>query len=288
MHAVERVADRHRVQHDTTGANRMIATGRKCAGDVAVGDAGTGDVDVDRIRLAGGTAGRKRQHHRLKLYRSVVLGEIDSMAHRLFDLRQIDHRTGLHAARLGVANAENLDAVGTPAQRVLRTLRFESRNQADDLAGADVQPRDDGRTARRHRPHLRGEAVMEAHAAPPFFFGLLALSASARAAAASSDNCTVTRSSSRRSIAAMSRLRMLLSRSSLTSVSSARSTSISGRRTAMPFLSMTFQRRSATRTAAWSWSRIAGYLSSSARKSLARVSAPTPTTNGSWAKCWPA
>ena len=31
---------------------------------------------------------------------------------------------------------------------------------------------------------------------------------------------------------------------------------VSGSRTSMPFLSMTFQRRSATSTAAWSWSRI--------------------------------
>ena len=100
-------------------------------------------------------------------------------------------------------------------------LRLEPRDQADDLAGADVERGDDRRAARRHRLHLRGEAVMEAHAAPPFFFGLLALSASTRAAAASSDNRTVTRSGSRRSIAAMSRLRILLSRSSLTSVSSA-------------------------------------------------------------------
>ena len=83
--------------------------------------------------------------------------------------------------------------------------------------------RDDRRAPRRHRLHLRREAVLEgAHAAPPFFFGFLSLSASARACAAASDSRTVTRSGSRRSIATMSRVSSFFSRSSATSVSSAR------------------------------------------------------------------
>ena len=98
----------------------MIAAGRKRAGDVAIGDAGAGDVDVDRIEFAAGPAGRHRQHHRFKLHRSVALGEIDGMAHRLLGLGQIDHGAGLHAARLGMTDAENLDAVAAPPQRILR------------------------------------------------------------------------------------------------------------------------------------------------------------------------
>ena len=52
-------------------------------------------------------------------------------------------------------------------------VRLEPGNQADDLAGADIE-RGDGRGARRrHRLHLWGQAEMEhGHAAPPFFFGL--------------------------------------------------------------------------------------------------------------------
>ena len=98
-HAVERIADRQRMQHDAAGAHRMLAAGRQRAGDVAVGDAGAGDVDVDRVEFAGGPAGRHRQHHRFKLHRGVALGEIDGVAHRLLGLRQIDHRAALDAAR---------------------------------------------------------------------------------------------------------------------------------------------------------------------------------------------
>ena len=100
----------------------MIAAGRERAGDVAVGDAGAGDVDVDRIEFAAGTAGRHRQHHRFELHRCVALGEIDGVAHRLLGLGEIDDGAGLHAARLGVTDAENLDAVAAPPQRLLRRL----------------------------------------------------------------------------------------------------------------------------------------------------------------------
>ena len=122
---------------------------------------------------------------------------------------------------LGVADAEDFDAVAAPPQHLLRRLRLQPCDQADDLAGADIERRDDRRAARRHRLHLRGEAVVEAHAEPPFFLAFLSLSASWRAAQASSDSRTVTRSGRRRSIAVMSRVRILSSRSSWTSVSSA-------------------------------------------------------------------
>ena len=77
------------------------------------------------------------------------------MAHRLLGLRQIDHRAGLHAARLGMTDAEHLDAVAAPPQHILRPLRLEPGDQADDLAGADIEGGDDRRAARRNRLHLR-------------------------------------------------------------------------------------------------------------------------------------
>ena len=119
-HAIERIADRQGMQHDTAVTDRVIASGRKRTGDVAIGDAGAGDVDADRIEFAAGTAARHRQHHRFKLNRSVALGQIDGMTHRLLGLRHIDHRAGLDAARLGMTDAENLDAVAALPQRIRR------------------------------------------------------------------------------------------------------------------------------------------------------------------------
>ena len=93
------------------------------------------------------------------------------MADRLLGLGQIDDGAAFHAAGLGVADTEYLDAVAAPAQHLLRRLRLEAGDQAHDLAGADVEGRHDRRTPRRDRLHLGREAVAEAHALPPFFFG---------------------------------------------------------------------------------------------------------------------
>ena len=107
----------------------------------------------------------------------------------------------------------------------------------------------------------------------------------ARAAAASSDSRTVTRSGSRRSTTAMSRRQQLLVAVELHQrverlldvglPAAARRCRSSARRSSAA-------RRPAPPRA--SGSRISGYLSSSARNSLALVSAPTPTTSGSLAK----
>src|SRR5436190_23731671 len=101
------------MQHNTTVTDRVVASGRKRTGDVAIGDTGAGDVDADRIEFAAGTTARHRQHNRFKLNRSVALGQIDGMTHRLLGLRHIDHRAVLYAARLGMTDAVNLDAVAT-------------------------------------------------------------------------------------------------------------------------------------------------------------------------------
>src|SRR5262249_37566967 len=231
-------------------------------------------------------AGRNRDDDRLDVNAGCALRPIDGLADRRLRFDQIDHGAGFHAARLGVTEAEHLDRVAAPAQHFLRRARGEPTDQAGDLAGADVERAHDRRPLRRHRLHLGGEAVLEgAHALPPLRLAVLSLSASSRACAASSERWTLTRSGKRRSIAVMSRLIRCLSRSNSARVSSARGTSASGRRTSRPFLSLRFQRRSATSTDARTWSRIDGCASRSARNAWARVAAPAPTTSGRCAKC---
>src|SRR5262249_25906449 len=181
------------------------------------------------------------------------------MAPRLLGFGEIDHGAGLDAAGAGVADAEDLDGVRAPAQRLLRHARLQPSDQAGDLAGADVEHGNERRALERQRLHLGGNAMTErVHALPPLPFGFLILSASSRACAAVSDRRTVTRSWRRRSTAVMSRVRSFLSRSSAASASSACGTSASGNRMSMPFWSLRFQRRSPTRIAARTFGRNAG------------------------------
>ena len=84
-----------------------------------------------------------------ELHLGGALGEIDGLAHRRLDLGEIDHGAGLHAARERVAEADHLDRVGAPRQHVLRRARLEARDQAGDLAGADIERGDHRRTPRR-------------------------------------------------------------------------------------------------------------------------------------------
>ena len=96
------------------------------------------------------------------------------MADGFFGLGEIDHAAGLHAARGGMAEADHLDGVAAAGQDLLRRMRLEPRDQADDLARADVERGDERAAPRRDRLHLRRQAVMEGvHASPPFFFFLL-------------------------------------------------------------------------------------------------------------------
>src|SRR6185312_4077685 len=230
--------------------------------------------------------GRDRQHHRFKLNRGIVFGQIDGVTDRLFGLREVDDRPALHATGFGMADAQDFDGMAAPPQHLLRRLRLEPRDDANDLAGADIESRHNRRAAGRHRSHFRSQAILKGHAAPPFLRAFLSLlSASWRAAEASSESRTVTRSGRRRSTTVMSRLSNLLLRSSVTNVDSACSTSVSGSRTSMPFLSTTFHRRSATSTAARICSRTSGYRSRIDINSFALAAAPTPTTSGSLAKC---
>jgi hypothetical protein len=166
---VEGVADGQRMQHGATVSHGMAAGGRQHAGDLGVGHHAVAKFDVGDETLAAETAARERHHHRLKLQAGRALGEIDGLAHHLFGFHQVDHGARLHAVRRDVRKAHDAYAVAAPAQHVARRLRFQPRDHADDLAGADVEGGHRGGTARRHRLHLGREAEAEhGHAASAF------------------------------------------------------------------------------------------------------------------------
>src|SRR6266849_6893487 len=109
------------------------------------------------------------------------------MTHRLLAFGEVDHRAGLHAARLDLAVSDQLDGVGTAAQGVARRARPEPRDHAGDLAGADIERRHQRGALLRHRARLRRLITIKTgHASPAFFFGFL--NNSSRALAASSDS----------------------------------------------------------------------------------------------------
>src|SRR3984893_9651439 len=196
-------------------------------------------------------ATRYREQHGLNPNLGHALGQRDRMTHRLLAFGEVDHRAGLHAARLDLAVADQLDGVGTAAQGVARRARPQPRDHARDLAGADIERRHQRGALLRHRARLRRLIALEAgHASPAFFFGFLSLNRSSRALAASSDNCTVSRSGSRMSTAAESRENSRSSLSNLLNAASALPTSFSGSRMSRPSLRRRFQRRSPTKTAA--------------------------------------
>src|SRR5262249_6513367 len=100
-------------------------------------------------------------------------GDRRGLANSLFGFRQVDHGAGLHAARHNMARSDDLDRVRAPPQDVLGRLRFEPRDQAHDLAGADIKRTDERGSQWRQRPRLWGLAELEgdAHALPPFLAG---------------------------------------------------------------------------------------------------------------------
>ena len=83
-----------------------------------VGDGRTANLRRRRKLFAGNPPGRHRHQHGIDLHLGGALGEIDRVAHGLFGIDQIDHRTGLHAACAGMGKADNLDGVAAAAQRL--------------------------------------------------------------------------------------------------------------------------------------------------------------------------
>src|SRR6185312_7161184 len=200
-----------------------------------------------------------RQQYRLDANLGHALGQRYRLTHRLLAFGEIDHRTGLDAARLDLAVADQFHRMGSAAQRLARRRRLQPRDHAGDLAGADIERRHQRGALVVDGPCLRGLVAIEAgHASPAFFLVFLSLNSSSRALAASSDNCTVRRSGSRMSTAVMSRENSRSSLSSLLSSASALPTSFSGRRMSRPSFKRKFQRRSPTKIAALVTERTCG------------------------------
>ena len=70
---------------------------------------------------------------------SLWIGTFHGLAHRLFAFGQVDHRAGLDAARLDLAVADQFHRMAAAAQRVVRRARFQPRDHAGDLAGANIE-----------------------------------------------------------------------------------------------------------------------------------------------------
>src|SRR5581483_6971805 len=159
-------------------------------------------------QLAAQPSAGERDDHGFELHLRHLFGEIDGVANGLFRGGEIDDGAAFHPARGDMTEAEDLDAMAATPQHLLWRLRLEARDQAGDLAGADVERGDHGLAARRDGLHLRGHAEgNDGHASPPlrFTFFSFSLIAASRACAASSESRTVTRSRSRRSTAVISR-----------------------------------------------------------------------------------
>ena len=102
-------------------------------------------IDIGDEALAAEAAAGQRHHDGFELHAGHAFGDVDGLADHLLGLYQIDDGAGLHAAGRGMGEAEHAHAVAAPAQHVLRRLRLEPRDHADDLAGADIERGDHGR-----------------------------------------------------------------------------------------------------------------------------------------------
>src|SRR5690606_5061725 len=222
---------------------------------------------VGREALRREPPAREVHDDRLDLDLRHPLGGIDGLADRLLGRLQIDDDAALETERTLMADAEHAHLVRPAAQYVALAHGDELRDEADDLAGADVEHRQEGALARREGLEARRQAVAQgAHMsaslalATGFFFA-----ASARAAAASAPRRITTRSDWRMSMTRMSRSRMR----SLSSSSASRATAAvgfdSGRRTSRPLSRMRFQRRPAMSEPALTRSRSEPAASSSSR-----------------------
>ena len=126
---VERVADRQRMQHGAALAHRMMAAGGEHALDVGVAHGRRLHVHGRGEQLARRAPGGDRQHDRVDMHAGGALGGVDRVAQHLLGRRDVDHAAGLHALRLGVADAEHLDRMGAARQHVLRRARLQPRDQ---------------------------------------------------------------------------------------------------------------------------------------------------------------
>ena len=204
-HAVQCVTGRQRMEHRLAGPQRMGRGMGKHALDVPVADRAGAQIDAGRVMLRGDAPAGQVDDDRLHLDLRHALGRVDRGTDRLLGAFEIDDRAALEAERALMADADDAGDMGAPAQPLIGLGRVQLGDQADDLAGADVENRQRRALARRERTHPRREALggKVVHASPPFFLVLL-LSCSARVAAPSSVSRMTTRSGWRRSIASRS------------------------------------------------------------------------------------
>src|SRR3954465_5930637 len=155
---------------------------------------------------------------------------MDRLANRALGRLEVHDRAALQAERALMADADDAGQMGAAAQRLGGLDRQQLRDEADDLARADVQNGQRRAPARGGRLETGRQPLgQQAHLSAPlprvcFFF-----IASVRAEAASSVNRTTTRSDMRRSTAITSLSRIFCSRSSLTSRATAPAPPSSGR-----------------------------------------------------------
>ena len=85
-----------------------------------------GDVHGRGDELARGPAGGHRNHHGFELHLGGAFGEIDGLADGLLGVGEIDHVAGLHAARAGMAEADNnLELSGCDGAKLPAEMRLQ-------------------------------------------------------------------------------------------------------------------------------------------------------------------
>ena len=116
--AVEREAGRQRMHDLALGLERLLGAGGEHALDVGRLDLMAAEIDGRGEGLALQPAGGDVDDQRIDGEPGHALGRIDGEPDRLLGLVEIDDDAGLHAARLLVADADDLDLMGAAAQQL--------------------------------------------------------------------------------------------------------------------------------------------------------------------------
>ena len=203
--AVERVADGQRMDDGAAGDDGVVAAGGEHAADILLGDRLAGEIDGSRAGLAGEAAGGNVDDERLDGDAGHALGGVDGDADGLLGRVEIGDDARLDAARSLMADAEHFDGVGAPTERLARFGRSEPRDEAADLGRADVEDRNDRRTARETAPFGSAEHTHQVFVLPRLAIFSRSLSAASWATTPASVNRTIRCPGWRRSIAAISR-----------------------------------------------------------------------------------
>ena len=164
---VEPEAGRQRVQDCPPGLGVRRGGGLEHVMNVVLGDGLAAQLRVRAVALRSQPPAGHVDDDAADLDAGHALGRVDRRGARLLRRLKIDDRAALHAARALMADAENLAAMGAPAQRLGRLHRRQAGDQAHDLGGADVEHRENGALAGRNLAHARSERS-QAHGWAPF------------------------------------------------------------------------------------------------------------------------